>query len=182
MIQFYVIILNKLNLHLKVDFATGKKSNNKASLNHWNFSWQWPLGRIHISVPGRNYVDGKQLCPLCFVKILSVWSVNTDTKSLGRAGEGNMSHNRVGLGSLLPPFWPLTVAGLQGCCSPWLLSGSVCIDHIITICRNYNNTDNKYDDNNNTDYNSNNLNLKNSIYSVPEQESNIKEKMFSEGI
>lgn len=119
MVQFYFTILNKLlNLHLKVDFAKGKKSNNKALLNHWNFSWQWPLGRIHISVPGRNDVDGKQLCPLCFVKILSVWSVNTDTKPLGRAGEGNMSHNGMGLGSLLPLFWPLTIIGFLGLLQP----------------------------------------------------------------
>lgn len=121
MAPFYFIILNKLlHLHLKVFslffFCTQiKKSNNKAWFNHWNFSRQWPLGRIHICVPGRNDVDGKQLCPLCFVKILSVWSVNTDTKPLGRAGEGNMSHNRMGLGSLLRLLWPLTVIGFQGC-------------------------------------------------------------------
>ena len=144
MIQFYFIILKKikLNLHLKVDSSTGKKSNNKALLNHWNFSWQWPLGRIHISVPGRNDVDGKQLCPLCFVKILSVWSVNTDTKPLGRAGEGNMSHNRMGLGSLLPLLWPLTPTGFSGLLQPRLLRGSVCVDHIIAMCGNNNNSNN----------------------------------------
>ena len=137
MVQFYFIILDKLlNLHLKVDFARGKKSNNKALPNHWNFSWQWPFERIHISVPGRNDVDGKQLCPLCFVEILSVWSVNTDTKPLGRAGEGNMSHNRIGLGSLRPLFWPLTIIGFQGCCSPGSL-GAVSALIISSQCTKY---------------------------------------------
>lgn len=65
--------------------------------------------------PGRNGDDGRQKCPLCLVKISSVWSVNADTKPLGRAGEVCMSHYGMGLGSLLPLYWPMTMAGFQGC-------------------------------------------------------------------
>lgn len=78
------------------------------------------LWRGSISPPLEEMMWMASSCVLCvFVKILSVWSVNTDTKPLGRAGEGNMSHNRMGLGSLLPLLWPLTAAGFQGCRCSW---------------------------------------------------------------
>ncbi len=70
-------------------------------------------GSIYL-FPGRKS-DGRQKCPLCLVKISSVWSVNANTKPLGRAGEGSVSHYGMGLGSLLPLYWPMTMAGFQGC-------------------------------------------------------------------
>lgn len=113
--------------------APGEKSNNKASPNHWNLGWQWPLGGIYISVPGRNDVYGKQLSPLCFVKILSVWSVNPDAAPLGQAGEGNMSHNRMGLRSKLPFLWPMTIIGFKGRCNSASL-GAVSVLIVSSLC------------------------------------------------
>lgn len=104
------------HLHGKVLLSAGEKSDNKTLDLIKATSTACYLWDRSISLfPGRNGDDGRQKCPLCLVKISSVWSVNADTKPLGRVGEGGVSHYGNGLGSLLPLCWPLTMAGFQGC-------------------------------------------------------------------
>ena len=115
-------------------FLRGKKSNNKALLNHWNFNWQWPLGWIHIFVPARK---GRRMAAVVgsFVFLWRYWvfEVLTPTLSLwGVQAKGNVSHNGMRLGSLHPLWWPLTPAGFQCCIRPRVPVGGVGIDHFTT--------------------------------------------------
>lgn len=106
----------RYHLHGKVLLSAREKSDNKTSDLIKATSTACYLWDGSISLfPGRNGDDGRQKCPLCLVKISSVWSVNADTKPLGRAGEVCMSHYGMGLGSLLPLYWPMAMAGFQGC-------------------------------------------------------------------
>ncbi len=105
----------RCHLHGKVLLSAGEKSDNKTldlikATSAACYLWD---GSISL-FPGRNGDDGRQKCPLCLVKISSVWSVNANTKPLGLAGEGSVSHYGMGLGSLLPLYWPMTMAGFQG--------------------------------------------------------------------
>ncbi len=102
-------------LHGKVLISSGEKSDNKPldlikATSTACYLWDGSIFSLEEMVD-----DGRQKCPLCLVKISSVWSVNANTEPLGRAGEGSVSHYGMGLGSLLPLYWPMTMAGFQGC-------------------------------------------------------------------